>query len=190
MGLAEIIMIAAGISLDMVGVMICYGALMPHIRTETLVRLCLIIAPWQVIVLLAGSCLRRILPTSGHSTTVVSWCAVLAALIFLGLGIFLFVKAARQEVLYEYRRDTLENKVIFLTAMATSVDALFAGIGLGFMNTELMAELAAVLTATVAAIICGIYLGYRWGSEQRGKAYTAGGILLCAAGIDMLIRYL
>lgn len=189
MGITEIILVAIGISLDAAGVMICLGATMPEIRGRTLARMGVIIAPWQVVVLLAGSELRHILPRSASPLVMGTW-AVLAALIFLGLGIYMFVKAGRREVIYEYRRDALETRVIFFTAVALSLDDFFAGIGMGLMDAELAAELIAVLIASVAAVIGGMYLGYYWGVEQRNKAYTVSGTLLCIAGLDVLIRYL
>lgn len=190
MGITEIILIAMGTSLDAAGVMICFGAMMPRVKPGTLVRLCAIIAPWQACVLLLGSVLRYILPGLSESILLMGGWSVLASLLFLGLGVYMFVKAGQQEVIYEYRKDTLETKVILLTAIALSLDNFFAGIGLGLMNVELLAEFVTVLIAGVAAVIGGIYLGYHWGAEQQNKAYIASGIILCVAGVDVLIRYL
>ena len=77
-----------------------------------------------------------------------------------------------------------------LAAGITSLDAFFAGIGTGFLETELLAELITMAVVTILIVILGMYTGYRLGWEQKKKANGLGGIILCLAGIDVIIRYL
>jgi putative Mn2+ efflux pump MntP len=189
LGLIEIILIAAGTSLDIVGVMICFGARLPQVHKKTLLRLCSMVAPWQMLVLLVGNGLSRTFPGIGNPL-IMGTCSALAATIFLILSIYMFVKAYKSTPVFEYRIDHLETKTIFFSAVALSVDNFLAGAGMGLMNAKLTAELAATGLASLGAIISGIYLGYYLGIEQRAKVYIVSGILLCIAGVDVLVRFL
>ena len=47
-----------------------------------------------------------------------------------------------------------------------------------------------VVCLTVLMVVFGLYTGYRFGFEQKTKAYSIGGVLLIIGGIDVVIRYI
>ena len=72
----------------------------------------------------------------------------------------------------------------------TSLDALFAGIGLAVMDTALWKEALALAVGTIVTGVLGAWIGYRLGVEQKNKAYLVGGVLLVIAGLEATINYL
>lgn len=74
--------------------------------------------------------------------------------------------------------------------MATSIDALAAGITLPLLNVRL-ATAAAVLGVVAAALsTAGLYLGRRFGARLGPKLDVVGGILLILLGFRPLVDHL
>ena len=57
MNIWEILLTAAGLSLDVYAVCICKGAVIGRIDGKKLTQMCIVFSAWQVCALLAGICL-------------------------------------------------------------------------------------------------------------------------------------
>ena len=112
-----------------------------------------------------------------------------SVIIFLALGVYMFAKGWRKKDFLE-RRGQISYQKAWAAAMMTSLDAFFAGIGFGFLGTEILAVGLILELVTLIFALAGTFVGYRLGYEQRTKAYAIGGIILIIAGIDVIIRYL
>ena len=73
---------------------------------------------------------------------------------------------------------------------ASSVCTLLVGVAFGFLGTNVTIVLIMVVCLTVLMVVFGMYTGYRFGFEQKTKAYSIGGVLLIIGGIDVVIRYI
>ena len=60
----------------------------------------------------------------------------------------------------------------------------------GFVESELVFDLIAIVCCSLLAVIAGIYTGYHFGFEQKRKAYAAGAALLFFAGADIIVRHI
>ena len=67
---------------------------------------------------------------------------------------------------------------------------LLVGVAFGFLGTNVTIVLIMVVCLTVLMVVFGLYTGYRFGFEQKTKAYSIGGVLLIIGGIDVVIRYI
>lgn len=190
MKLLETVLVAGGLSLDICAVMICYGALLPEIKNRTLILGCVILSVWQLIAFQAGNLLTYIPIVAQRSGQVFFIWSVFSILIFWLLGGYMFHKASERKPFIERRKDHFSIKEIWILAAGSSLDVFFAGIGMGCLNAKIWPETAAVFLGTVGAIVVGIYVGYRFGYEQKGKAYVIGGILMVAAGAEVVFRCL
>lgn len=86
---------------------------------------------------------------------------------------------------------------IIVQGIATSIDALSAGINFGTYNdmgeflpyTLMSAIVAALVIALVTFIICacGVQIGKKTGTKLAGKASILGGVILIAIGIEIFI---
>ena len=109
--------------------------------------------------------------------------------IFAALGVYMLYKAWKNEPILE-TRSTVSYRRTCVVAMATSLDAFFAGIGFGFLDSEIVVVGLVLELVTLLFVVLGVYTGYRLGYEQKTKAYRAGGIMLMISGIDVIIRYM
>lgn len=85
-------------------------------------------------------------------------------------------------------RNPLDTKVLFLLAIATSIDALAVGISFALMNVNI--RTSSVLIGIVTFFICflGVMIGKKIGCLFRKKAEIAGGIVLIMIGLKILIE--
>lgn len=189
MNLAEIVVVSIGLSLDVFAVTACEGAMLAEVEKKKLICMSLIFCIWQLAAVLTGNLITRI-PVFGDITTGMEkvWDGF-SVLIFIGIGIYMLRKAWKNESIFECRRK-INYKQVCLLAAVTSLDAFFAGIGFGFLETRIF-EVGLVLElVTLLAAAAGVYTGHRLGYEQRTKAYGIGGTILVLAGVDVIIRYL
>lgn len=189
MNLGEVLLIAVGLSLDVFAVVICRGALLSRIEKKRLFLLSLIFAIWQVGALLIGTLLGKLSVSAKMLQELNSIWRTGSMIIFVILGIYLFIKAGKGRPIQEKCNDSFPVREMVFLACATSLDAFFAGIGFAFFQTSLLKETISIAAVTVLAVLLGIYTGYRLGYEYRARAYIIGGILLVAAGVELFVRF-
>ncbi len=85
--------------------------------------------------------------------------------------------------------DSFTFSAMLPLAIATSIDALVAGIGFigaGDLNVPLTIIAVGVFTFATSAI--GVKIGNVFGARYKSKAELAGGIVLCGMGLKFLIE--
>ena len=95
-------------------------------------------------------------------------------------------------MLYEAKKVTeFEDKVtyskIILQGIATSIDALIAGVTLAIAGVDIYMAAYIIFLVTTILSFLAIYLGCICGHIIKNKAQILGGILLILLGIKMLI---
>lgn len=190
MSLIEIVLITIGASLDIFATAECQGAVVAKLEKKQLAVSVMLVAVWQTAALLIGSILVTLLNRYDVKSGEAFIGEILSVLIFLGLGLRMFVKAWKNERILEKREDQLNLKKIFLAIARGTVFTILTGIAFGFLAADLRLVLSMVICVTIAMVLVGLYTGYRLGFEQKSKAYIAGGALLTAAGIDVIIRFI
>ena len=76
------------------------------------------------------------------------------------------------------------------TGFATSVDAMAVGVGLAFLDVNIVAVAATIGLTTLVMVTAGILLGRVLGAMAGRRAETAGGLLLIAIGVTILVEHL
>lgn len=189
MNIFEIMMICIGLSLDVFAVCVCEGSMLMKIKRNRLICMGAIFCLWQLVAIETGNFISLIPIFRQVSGEVQKIWQVFSAIIFFVLGIYMLYKAWKKEIILEQRSE-INYKKVCMAAMITSLDALFADIGIGFLGSSIYVVAIMILIITYLFVILGIYTGYRLGYEQKTKVYWAGGIILMIAGIDVIIRYL
>ena len=190
MNALENLLIIAGISLDIFAAMECQGSLVAKIDKKQLVKLCALIAAWQMAALFVGSYLSGLLyrNTITHNEKVTGF--VIAAAIFFCLGVRLVAKAIKNDRIVEHCEQKLGWKQLLAIAAVTSIYTLLTGIAFGFLGTSLLSLILVGIILTVVCVVGGAYVGYHFGYEQKTKVYLIGGILLLIGGVDVIIRFI
>ena len=119
--------------------------------------------------------------------TKIEWIIPWAALIILGyLGGKMIYDGIKGEEENEAKSLTL--KVIFVQAIATSIDAL--SVGFTIANYKLIEALVCVgCVAIITFAIClgAVYVGKKFGTKLGNKAILIGGIILALIGIEIFV---
>lgn len=98
-------------------------------------------------------------------------------------------KGLKKRNILEQRNDEIDWKKTTFLALITSVDAFLAGIGMGFLEAQMIHQSLTIFPITVLSVIGGVYVGYRLGTVHNSQAYLADGALFLIAGVDVVIQY-
>lgn len=189
MNLIEILVISVGLSLDVYAVVVCQGAVLLKIERMKLLKMSLIFCVWQVAAVILGHWVALIPFLSVATENMRLIWELISVIIFMALGIYMLYKAWKNEGILE-RLSDINYRQLCAAACFTSIDALFAGMGFGFLKAGLIAVALNILIVTAFAVVLGLYTGYRLGYEQKTKAYGVGGILLLISAFDVIFKYM
>lgn len=190
MSILRIFLISAGLSLDVFVAVAYMGAGFSKINKKNLAGLCILFGGIQLLELIIGN-LLTLLPIfpGGHFQNVVNGWEGITALIFAGVGIYMLCKGVKHENVLERRNDNIAWMSTVFLAVLTSIDTFLAGIGFGFLGTQMKVQLLTLFPVTVLQVILGVYTGYRLGIRHNRHAYWIGGALLILASVDVAIHY-
>lgn len=190
MNTIEELIIIVGISLDVFAVMECQGSLVAKIEKKHLLLMSVILVIGQLLALGIGNFLSVLLRRYQSSEYEIFLEEILAVVIFFCMGIRLLMKAWRNERIIEHREEKFNMHEFVQLCIRSCMFTLLIGIAFGFMGSGMLRVLVMAVLMTIVATILGMYTGYRLGFEHKVKAYLGGGILLIAAGVDVIVRYM
>lgn len=190
MSIVEELIIILGISLDIFAVMECQGSLVARVERKQLAAFCGILAAGQVLALGIGNFISVLLCKSMKGAHETFLGQVVAAAIFLCLGIRLFLKAWRNEGIQERRKEKTDILEFVRFYARTGIFTLLTGVAFGFLESSMWIILILITLMTILVTVFGMYTGYRLGFEHKIKAYLAGGLLLVAGGMDVIISHI
>ena len=190
MSVVEILLVSVGLSIDAFVAVAYLGAGFSKIQIKNMVGLCFLFGGMQLGTLLIGN-LITLLPmfSWAHAQDMADSWEGLTVLIFAGLGIYMICKGIKRENVLERRQDTIDWKTTTILSALTSIDAFFAGGGLGFLDTEMICQALTLFPVTVLEVIFGIIVGYRLGLKHNRHAYWIGGALLLISSADVMLHY-
>ena len=186
----EMLVVTAGLSLDIFAAVECQGALVARVRKRHLVLICAVLSAWQTAALYFGSFLVGLLCRYDLKDAKLLTGRIIAALIFIGLGLRMVFKAWKNDSVFERRAEKIGIGVFLKMAAIASVYTLLTGIAFGFLGADVFWMLAMIVLFTILVVVLGMYTGYRFGFEQKTKAYLAGGVLLVLGGIDVIVWHM
>lgn len=184
----EILLIGAGLSLDVLAYALCRGAVIAEVSKKNLLKMCAMFVVWNLLSLTAGNLLVKIPVLKQEAGAVSKLSNYISVLIFLGLGIYLIIKAVKEKAVEEHKIEHFEFHKLAIWTAITSVDVFLAGIGFGFQETDFLKTLIALLVLTPISVVLGVYIGYWAGCQARRKIVTAGGCLLLLGAAELLLR--
>ncbi|MBK8979180.1 MAG: manganese efflux pump [Planctomycetes bacterium] len=88
------------------------------------------------------------------------------------------------------RRDPLRTPVLLALALATSIDALAAGVGLAVLDVPIGVACAWIGGTTFVACVPGVVVGRRLGARLAHRAEALGGLVLIGLGVRILVQHL
>lgn len=186
MGLLNLLLLAVGLSMDAFAVAICKGLAFGKIKLSSAATVGLYFGVFQALMPTAGYFLA--IGFQNYIERIDHWIAF-GLLAFLGGR--MIVEAIKPEVGEEEKvSSSLDVKEMLLLSVATSIDALAAGISLALMGANIGAAAPAIGIVTFALSAAGVYVGGIFGEKYKSPAEIAGGCVLIFLGIKELVEHL
>jgi putative Mn2+ efflux pump MntP len=86
--------------------------------------------------------------------------------------------------------DDIGVKIMFLLAIATSIDALAVGISFSMDRVDVLMPAALIGVVTLLISAAGVKLGSVVGDRYSSKAEILGGVILILLGVKILLEHL
>ncbi|MDB5928999.1 MAG: manganese efflux pump MntP [Polaromonas sp.] len=80
--------------------------------------------------------------------------------------------------------------LLALTGFATSIDAMVVGVGLAFLNEDILLIAAAIGLTTFVMVTVGVMVGRVLGTMVGKRAEMLGGLMLIGIGSAILVEHL
>lgn len=185
MGLIELFLIAAGLSMDAFAVSVCKGLSMKKCTWTKAGIVGLYFGIFQAGMPLLGYALG--VQFKDAITSVDHW----IAFVLLGLiGGNMIREALGGCDGCEEQDESLDFKTMTGLAVATSIDALAVGVTFAFLHVEIVPAVSFIGVITFLISVAGVKIGNVFGSKYQKKAEIAGGTILILLGLKILIEHL
>ena len=190
MSIFEIILMAVALAMDAFAVAICKGLATEKAGLKHMVVVGAWFGAFQALMPFIGCTIGAAFLS--YIEAVDHWIAF-ALLGFIGANMIRESLSREEECDCEGEDASLAPKVMLTMAIATSIDALAAGVGMSVDLSGMGQIIFAVLMVGVITFILsaiGVKIGNVFGAKYKFIAELSGGIVLALMGIKILIEHL
>ena len=182
MELAELVIIAVGVSMDAFAVSICKGLSVQKVRLRHVGLSALWFGGFQALMPLLGYLLG--VSFADFVSSVDHW----IAFVLLGIigGNMIKESCSKEE---ECCAPDFSVKTMFAMAVATSIDALAIGVSFAFLKINIWEAVLLIGITTALFSGAGVVIGNVFGSRYKSKAEFVGGFILLAMGLKILLEH-
>jgi len=182
MDFVTVILIAVGLAMDAFAVSIAKGISVSKNKLKSAILLASLFGGFQAFMpaigWFAGLGLEDIITGVDH---------------WIAFGLLAFIGA---KMIYDTTRgedgkeEDITIPVALTLAVATSIDALMAGLSFAFLETPILVPILIIGTVTFALSFVGVLFGSRMGSVFGKNIKILGGLILILIGTRILIEHL
>ena len=187
MGIAELLLIAVGLSMDAFAVSICRGLGMRRLNLRTATVLALFFGGFQALMPLIGWALGSqfmwLIGPVDH------WVAFVL-LAFIGGKMLWEAFHEDEEGCGCEDTSAIDLREFLILAVATSIDALAAGISFAALSVDIVASVSLIGIITFALSFVGVAVGHFFGARYEKSASIVGGVVLILIGLKVLLEHL
>lgn len=187
MSLVEIILLSVSLCFDTFAVSISSGICLPQISKLKFFRIILVFAILQSSLFFIGWIAGK--GFLDYISSVDHWIAFL--LLFYVGSKMLYDSLSKRDS--EYCADLRNTRILIFSALATSIDAIAAGVSLAIIQlsgTKILITLLIIAFTTATASFVGIKGGRKIGNKIGKRAELTGGLILILIGIKILMEHL
>lgn len=183
MSLAELFLIAVGLSMDAFAVSICKGLAAGRAKPGHMVVTGLYFGGFQAAMPLIGYLLgvrfESLITRYDHW---IAW----VLLTIIGVNM---IRESREKEGEELNVD-FGFKTMLPLAVATSIDALAVGVTFAFLRVQILPAVGFIGIVTFLFSAAGVKIGSVFGARFKSPAECAGGIILLLMGCKILLEHL
>lgn len=182
MGIAELVLLAVGLSMDACAVAICKGLALRKVNFKQMLTVGLWFGGFQALMPLLGYLLASLF--ADFIRSVDHW----VAFILLGIiGVNMIREALSGDE--EEADPSLSFRTMLVMAIATSIDAMAVGISFAFLDVQIIPAVSLIGAITLALSAAGVKIGAAFGCRFKSKAELAGGVILISLGLKIFIEH-
>jgi putative Mn2+ efflux pump MntP len=192
MGLAELFILAIGLSMDAFAVAICIGLAMTKASFKKAMIVGLYFGVFQagmpLIGFMAATLIAERIVTYDHWVAFVLLC-------FLG-GRMVLGSMKKEEspdgdkANADFEEASVAPAQMLPLAVATSIDALAVGVSFAFLKVSIIPAVSFIGVTTFGISMAGVKIGSVFGTKFKSKAEFAGGVILILIGVRILLEHL
>lgn len=181
MGIAELFILAVGLSMDAFAVSICKGLSLGNIKVKHMCIAGAWFGGFQALMPLIGYFLG-----SFFAESITKYSHWIAFILLLYLGASMMKESMDKEV--EELDNCMDIKTMFLLAVATSIDALAVGVTFAFLEVAIVPAISFIGVVTFVCSAVGVKIGSLFGTKYKSKAELFGGLVLVLIGVKILME--
>lgn len=175
--------LALALSADAMAVSMTSGLMIRHIKINKAIKIALFFGVFQAIMPMIGWIVG--LTFRDFMTSFDHW----IAFVLLGLIGGKMIYESFQENEAE-KFNPLDNSTLLALAIATSIDALAAGLGLSMLKSSIILACTLIGVITFVLSFIAVFLGHRFGGLFNQKIEIIGGLILILIGSKILCEHL
>ncbi len=179
-----ILVLAVGLAMDAMAVAAARGLATPKILPRHVVMVALFFGGFQALMPLVGWAIG-----TGIGPMVQAWDHWIAFVLLSAIGGKMLWEA-RHESEAPPPGDPFGFKVMLVLAIATSIDAMIAGVTLPMIDAPLLLTLTTIGITTALLSALGLFAGRKFGSMLGKRLDVVGGLVLIGLGLKTLIEHL
>jgi len=195
MPLMTLLLLALGLAMDATAVSVASAVAAPRVRARDALLLALLFG-----------CFQALMPTLGwvvgaqFADAISAWDHWLAFVLLGGIGAKMLHEAythhhpgegdLRKADEASTGRSPFHPGRLVIMAVATSIDALAAGVTLPVLDINIAMAVAIIGVVTFVLCLLGVSVGRRFGEALEGKLDILGGLVLIGLGVKTLLEHL
>jgi len=178
---ATVFLLGLGLSADACAVSLTSGLMIRNLKLYKALKIALFFGVFQAGMVISGwgigLSFRELIAAVG------SWIAFGLLSLLGGKMIYEAVKEDDEENKF----DPLDNGTLTALAIATSLDALAAGISLSVLKVSIFSAGAMIGLITFTLCLLAVFLGHKCGHLWKNQVEILGGIVLIAIGLRIIL---
>lgn len=183
MVVAELIIIAIGLSMDAFAVSVCKGLSVQKVRPQHVLKTGIWFGGFQALMPVIGYYLG--VSFADFVANIDHW----IAFILLGIIGGNMIKESSHKEESCCAEPDFSFRTMLAMAVATSIDALAVGVSFAFLKVNIWEAVGLIGVITVLFSVAGVLIGNFFGSRWKSKAEFAGGFILIAMGLKILLEH-
>jgi putative Mn2+ efflux pump MntP len=186
MNFTSIVLLAFAMSADAFAAAVGKGAALQHPRWREALRTGLIFGVIEAITPLIGWALGV-----AAAQYIKAWDHWIAFVLLAVLGIRMVIAGLKPPDACEPEKPSQHSFwLLAVTGFATSIDAMAVGVGLAFLDVQIVPIAAAIGFTTFVMVTAGVMVGRVLGVMAGKRAEIVGGLLLIGIGTGILLEHL
>ncbi|PYG88765.1 putative Mn2+ efflux pump MntP [Ruminiclostridium sufflavum DSM 19573] len=185
MGIWELILLAAGLSMDAAAVSISNSLCIRRVGIKNVLQMALMFALFQGIMPLIGY-----FAANAFSDIINQFDHWIAFVLLAIIGGRMLHEASAKEDKKDCELFSMTFKLLFIQAIATSIDALAVGVSLSALNVNIYYSISIISIVTFVSCTVAVVIAKRFGTLLGKRAGIVGGIILIAIGLKIFIEHM